>query len=145
MSLDSEGGGTFEVRERVRWSDCDPLGIIYFGSYIRFFEIAEFELFRACGLPFERLRRELGVALPRKAFDAVFHSPAEMDEEVIVQASIVKIGTTSLTFRFEVLRASDRTPRASATLTVVNVDRATMQKRAIPAEVRSALAPFVRP
>ena len=34
-------GAPFTVRERVRWIDCDAAQIIYYGAYIRFFEIAE--------------------------------------------------------------------------------------------------------
>ena len=82
----SGGDSIFEVRDRVRWSDCDPFGIIYYGAYVRLFQVAEEELFRTCGLPFAVLRQERGVWIPRKAFHAEFHSPAELDEEVVVQA-----------------------------------------------------------
>jgi YbgC/YbaW family acyl-CoA thioester hydrolase len=138
------GSNTFEVLERVRWSDCDPLGIIHHGAYVRLIEVGEHEMFRACGLPFERLRLQKGVWLPRKALHMEFHSPAQMDEEVVVQAWIPKIGTTSLTMNFEVLRASDRVSRASATLTVVCVDKETMKKRPIPDDVRQALSAYAR-
>lgn len=41
----------FTVDERVRWSVVDKAGIIFCGAYVRFFEIAEMELFRASGIP----------------------------------------------------------------------------------------------
>ena len=41
----------FTIEERVRWGDVDAANIIFYGSYIRFFEIAETELFRAVGMP----------------------------------------------------------------------------------------------
>ena len=40
----------FTIDEYVRWSDVDPAGIIFYGAYVRFFEIAETELFRSAGL-----------------------------------------------------------------------------------------------
>ena len=132
----------FAVRERVRWSDCDPLGIIFYGAYIRLFEVAEHELLRAVGLPFDVLRGERGVWLPRKAFQVEFDAPAAMDEEVEIRAGIDRIGETSLTFGFAVMRASDGAPRARATLTVVNVDKATMQKCPVPDWLREALIPM---
>jgi acyl-CoA thioester hydrolase len=132
---------SFVVRDRIRWSDCDPLGIVYYGAYLRFFEIAEFELLRSVGLPYDVLRVEHGVWLPRKALHAEFHRPAEMDEEIEIAASVEKIGTMSITFRFEVTRASDGAPRASATLTVVSVDKASMEKRPVPDWVREKLTP----
>lgn len=139
---ESVSGAKFEVRERVRWSDCDPFGIIYYGAYVRLFQVAEEEMFRACGLPFDRLRKGLGVWIPRKAFHAEFHSPAELDEEVAVVAWFAKVGNTSITMQFEVYRASDRKHRATGTLTVVSVDKATMLKKAIPDEVKRGLAAY---
>ena len=41
----------FVIEEYVRWSDVDFAGIIFYGSYVRLFEIAETEMFRHCGLP----------------------------------------------------------------------------------------------
>ena len=42
----------YTIEEYVRWSDVDFAGIICYGAYLRFFEIAETELFRAAGLAF---------------------------------------------------------------------------------------------
>lgn len=135
----------FAVAERVRWSDCDPLGIIFYGSFVRMFEAAEHEMFRAAGLPYEVMRVQRHVQLPRKAFAVEFHSPAQMDELLEIQVGVAKIGTTSLTMRFEVYRSGDGEPlhRASATLTVVCVDKESITKRPLPDFVKDALAPFV--
>ena len=138
------GDRVFEVRDRVRWSDCDPLGIIYYGAYLRLFQVAEEELFRACGLPFAVLRQQKHVWIPRKAFHAEFHSPAEIDEEVAVQAWFSRIGTTSITIQFEVFRASDRAHRATGSLTVVSVDKATMTPTPLPDDVKRALSAQAR-
>ena len=129
----------FEVLDRVRWSDCDPFGIVYYGAYIRLFQVAEEELFRACGLPFAVLREEKGVWIPRKALHAEFHSPAQLDEEVAVQAHFSQIGRSAITMQFEVYRAADRMHRATGSLTVVSVDRPTMMPRKIPDDVREKL------
>jgi YbgC/YbaW family acyl-CoA thioester hydrolase len=130
----------FEVLDRVRWSDCDPFGIIYYGAYIRLFQVAEEELFRTCGLPYATLREEKGVWIPRKAVQAEFHSPAQIDEEVAVQVHFSRLGNSAITMQFEVYRASDRAHRASGSLTVVSVDKPTMKPRPIPDDVRAKLA-----
>jgi acyl-CoA thioester hydrolase len=132
----------FAVQERVRWSDCDPLGIIYYGTYVRFFEAAEHEMFRAAGLPYEVMRVQREVQLPRKAFSVEFHSPAAMDELMEIRVGVARIGETSLTLRFEAYRARDLVHRASASLTVVCVDKATITKRPLPDFVKDALRPF---
>ncbi len=133
----------FAVQERVRWSDCDPLGIIYYGTYIRFFEAAEHEMFRQAGLPYEVMRVQRQVQLPRKAFQVEFHSPAEMDELMEIRVGVSRFGETSLTMRFEAYRARDLVHRASATLTVVCVDKESITKRPLPDFVKDALRPYL--
>ena len=135
----------FSIQQRVRWSDCDPLGIIWYGAYLKYFEVAEHEMMRAAGLPFETLRVDRGVQIPRKAFQVEFHSPAQMDELLEVQVGVAKIGNTSITFRYEVYNAQTRAHRASATLTVVNVVKETIEKRPIPDWRRETLTPYVSP
>jgi acyl-CoA thioester hydrolase len=130
----------FEVLDRVRWSDCDPFGIIYYGAYIRLFQVAEEELFRECGLAYATLRQERAVWIPRKAFSAEFHSPAQIDEEVAISVYFTRIGNTALTMQFEVYRASDRAHRASGSLTCVSVDKPTMKPVPIPADVKERLS-----
>ena len=133
----------FAVQERVRWSDCDPLGIIYYGTYIRFFESAEHEIFRQAGLPYEVLRVQRQVQLPRKAFQVEFHSPAQMDELLEIRVGVARIGESSITMRFEAYRAADLVHRASAQLTVVCVEKETITKRALPDFVKDALRPYL--
>jgi acyl-CoA thioester hydrolase len=133
----------FAVQERVYWSDCDPLGIIYYGTYIRFLEVAEHEMFREAGLEDEVMRIQRHVQLPRKAFHIEFHSPAEMDELIEIRVGVSRIGTTSLTMKFEVFRAHDMRHRASSTLTVVCVDKETLTKRPLPDFVKDALRPYL--
>lgn len=132
----------FSVQERVRWSDCDPLGIIYYGAYVRLFEAAEHEMFREAGLPYDFMRVERKVQLPRKAFHVEFHSPARMDELMEIQVGVSRLGETSLTMRFEAYNTADGTHRASATLAVVCVEKATVAKRPLPDFVKEALRPF---
>lgn len=135
----------FAVQERVRWSDCDPLGIIYYGSYIKFFEAAEHEMFRVAGLPYEVMRVQRQVQLPRKAFSVEFHSPAEMDELMEIRVGVSRLGESAITMQFEAFRAADLVHRASATLTVVCVDKGTITKRPLPDFVKDALRRFQVP
>jgi len=134
----------FEVRDRIRWSDSDPMGIVFYGAYVRLIGVAESEMWRACGLPVDVLRFERGVWIPRKALHLDFHSPAALEEEVIIQSWFGRIGTTAITMRFEFYRASDRTHRASGSLTVVSIEREgdAMRPRPIPEDVKKELARF---
>ena len=135
----------FEVRDRVRWSDSDPMGIIFYGAYLRLMGVAESEMSRACGLPVHELRLTRGVWIPRKALHLEFHSAAELEEELLIQSWFSRIGYTAITMRFEFYRASDRLHRASGSLTVVSVDRNEMRPSPIPEDVKVMLRRFAVP
>jgi YbgC/YbaW family acyl-CoA thioester hydrolase len=132
----------FEVRDRIRWADSDPMGIVFYGAYLRLIGVAESEMFRACDMPVHTMRLERGVWIPRKALHLEFHSAAELEEEVLIRSWFGRIGTTAITMRFEFYRASDQAHRASGSLTVVSVERESMTPRPIPEAVKALLVRF---
>ena len=72
----------FSVSEYVRWEDIDAAGIINYQAYLRFFGLAEVELFRSCGLSYRRLFDELHVWLPRVHVECDFFHPVTLVEDV---------------------------------------------------------------
>jgi len=95
-------GTPFSIEEYVRWSDVDHAGIIFYGSYIRFFEIAETEMFRTAGLPYGDFLERLDIWLPRVHFDCDFHYPPRLDDRLRVVSYVSHFGRTSLTLNFDV-------------------------------------------
>jgi YbgC/YbaW family acyl-CoA thioester hydrolase len=131
----------FIIEEYVRWSDVDFAGIIFYGSYVRFFEIAETELFRACGLAYAQLFDRYDIFLPRKAVHSEFYSPARLDDRLRVATYIGRVGTRSMTLNFDVLRDDAPLLRAAAWMVLVCVDRRHLKPEPLPAGVVAALAP----
>jgi acyl-CoA thioesterase FadM len=66
-----------------------------------------------------------------------------MDELMEIRVGVARFGETSLTLRFEAYRARDLMHRASATLTVVCVEKETITKRPLPDFVKDALRPYL--
>lgn len=133
----------FVLSEYVRWGDIDLAGIICYGAYIRFYEMAETELFRAMGLPFGKVFERLAIWLPRKVMHTEFHSPAVLDERLKVVTYFSRIGETSLTLNFDVMDATRKTLHASAYQVLVCVDKQSFEKRRVPAEIREAADKFL--
>jgi YbgC/YbaW family acyl-CoA thioester hydrolase len=137
----------FVVEEYVRWSDVDYAGIIFYGAYVRFFEIAETELFRSCGLAYHDVFDRYGIFLPRKAVHAEFHRPARLDDRLRVATYVGRVGTKSMTLNFDVLRHGTSPPQLAAEgwQVLVCVDRGDMRPRALPPDLTAALAPHTLP
>src|SRR5215813_10444386 len=143
----------FTIEEHVRWSHIDRAGIIYYGQFLRFFEIAEMELFRAVGLPYSDIFDRLDIWLPRVQIHFDFRSPLVLDDLVQVSAFIGRFGESSLKMRFEVRKPTKQQAADSAAaehvlvaeghVILVCVDRATFKSRPLPAEVVDRLSPFL--
>ncbi|HJS43669.1 MAG TPA: thioesterase family protein [Gemmatimonadales bacterium] len=131
----------FVIEEYVRWSDVDFAGIIFYGSYVRLFEIAETEMFRHCGLAYNRMFDEYDIFLPRKAVHSEFFWPARLDDRLRIAAYVGKVGTKSLTLHFDVLRADTAALGAAGWMVLVCVDRKRLKPHALPAGLIQALAP----
>ncbi len=131
----------YVVREYVRWSDVDFAGIIFYGSYVRFFEIAETEMFRSVGLAHHDLFDHYGVVFPRKALHGEFFLPARLDDRLAVATYVGHVGTTSLRLNFDVLLGTPARLGAAAWQVVVCVDRATLRPRPLPQGIVQALTP----
>jgi acyl-CoA thioester hydrolase len=137
----------FKISERVRWGDVDAARIIFYGSYIRFFEIAETELFRAAGMSYGKVFDELDIWLPRVHLECDFRRVSQLDDLLEVSVYVGHIGKTSLRLEFEVRRKKpDETVEedliATAHFVLVAVRRDTLDPIPVPEELRTALAPF---
>src|SRR2546426_6134479 len=131
----------FVIEEYVRWSDVDFAGIIFYGSYVRLFEIAETEMFRHCGLAYARMFDEYNIFLPRKAVHSEFYWPARLDDRLRIAAYVGKVGTKSLTLHFDVLRPDAFALGAAGWMVLVCVDRKRLKPTPLPAGFVAFLAP----
>ena len=132
----------FTIEERVRWGDVDAAGIIFYGAYIRFFEIAETELFRAAGLAYGVMFETLDVWLPRVHLECDFHHAAKLDDLLEVSVFVGRIGQSSLRLNFEVRRKGEPDLIATAHFVLVTVQRTTFKTIPVAEELRMRLSPY---
>ncbi|MBI0378663.1 acyl-CoA thioesterase [Streptomyces albiflaviniger] len=106
-------------RCRVEWPDTDASGHYHNAAVVRFVEAAEAALMRERGV--------VGYfgAAPRVRYEVDFASPLWFGQEVTTVLAVERVGTSSMTFRFEVWgEETDGHPRrlaASGRYTVVHV------------------------
>jgi acyl-CoA thioester hydrolase len=135
----------YRVEEYVRWEDIDAAGIINYQAYLRFFALAEAELFRHAGLTYSRLFDEIGIFLPRKRVECNFHVPVRLDDLLVVEAWIGHLGNSSLRVDFEVKKRDDDVVVADGRYVLVSVGHGDFKKCPLPAELREKLAIYAAP
>jgi len=119
---------------RVRWVDTDASGRIHYTAAFRYFEAAEWELFRQAGISLRDHEKIFG--FPRVSVSATFHIPLYADDELAVHIRPERVGTTSITFAFEVFR--EQTLCISGTVTSVFIgDQG--RPMPVPEPIRQAL------
>jgi acyl-CoA thioester hydrolase len=128
----------FSARTRVGFSDTDAQGIVYYGRYNPYFDLARVEYLRALGL----LHRHGEGQFVMRANDVEYFAPAVFDDEIEVFARVSRIGRTSATFEFAAYRAKDDVLMVTAHQTLVYVDLAERKASTVPDDFRSLVAGF---
>ncbi len=132
----------YTIEERVRWGDVDAASIIFYGAYIRFFEFAETELFRAVDLPYGVMFEELDVWLPRVHIECDFHHAAQLDDLLEVSVYVGRFGNKSMRLDFEVRRKGEELLIARAHFVLAAVKRDSFETVPIPELLKTRLAPY---
>ena len=141
MANKAPGIQPFRLRERIRWSDIDSSGIILWSAYTRLVEIAETELFRAAGFPYDGIWERLDIWLPRVQFHIDYRSPLRLDDEVDVEIHVGRLGNASIRFELA-FRKPDATLAAEGYLVIVAIRRQDAKPVAVPAALATALQPW---
>jgi acyl-CoA thioester hydrolase len=131
----------FRHRLRVRWSECDLQGVVFYPNYLAYFDHLVTELWREAVGPYGEIHR-LGIDLVVAEASVRYRASARFDEELEIVASINRLGATSMTTELHVERVADGALLAEGELRHVFVDPDSFQKREIPSEVRAGLGRF---
>lgn len=124
---------------RVRYQECDPQGVVYFARYPEYADIALTEMFREALGSYDAMVQG-GTDLVVAEMTVRYRAPARFDELVDVDIAVQRLGDTSLLC--EVTIARDGMTLAEADFRHVFIDVATKAKRAMPDDVRGALAHY---
>jgi acyl-CoA thioester hydrolase len=131
----------FGARTRVGFSDTDAQGIVYYGRYFPYIDLARVEYLRMLGLLGMEIG-ERGVEFVMRAGTIEYHAPAVFDDELEVFVRIARVGRTSLTYEFAVYRAQDDLLMVTGTQTLVLVDLDERKPCEIPQELRETIRAF---
>jgi acyl-CoA thioester hydrolase len=118
----------FKARTRVGFSDTDAQGIVYYGRYLPYFDLARVEYLRRLDL----LRTGVltGHEFVMRACTLEYFAPAIFDDEIDVYIRLARLGRTSETYECAAYRVPDDVLMVTATLTLVLVDLE--ERRAVP-------------
>ena len=118
----------FSAWTRVGFSDTDAQGIVYYGRYMPYFDLARVEYLRALDLLRPGPEGEQFVA---RALQVEYLAPARFDDELEIDVRVARIGTSSVSFEWAAYLRGE-VLAAQAMQTVVLVDLAKREPCRVP-------------
>jgi acyl-CoA thioester hydrolase len=110
---------------RVQFSETDAQGVVYYGRYMPYFDLARTEFHRHLG------RLHLGdVDFAMRAVTVEYVAGARFDDLLEVFVRVERIGTTSITYDHAAYRIEDDALMATAKATLVCI--ALDERKAVP-------------
>jgi len=105
---------------RVRYSETDMMGYVYYGNYASYFEVARVEMIRDLGLSYRKMEDE-GLALPVLEYAIKYYKPAFYDDLLTIETAITEIPQARIYFTYKTFNQNgDLLNEASSTLVFVN-------------------------
>ena len=133
----------YAAYQRVGFSETDAQGVVYYGRYMPYFDLARTEFHRHLG------RANLGHNdFAMRASIVEYHAPARFDDLLEVFVRVERIGTTSITYDHAAYRLDDDDDpnsdvlMATAKQTLVLIDLDGRRPVQVPDAFRERIAEF---
>jgi acyl-CoA thioester hydrolase len=127
-------------RLRVRYSECDPQGVVFNAHYFAYFDVALTEAWRELFGAYEEIY-ERGMDMVVAEARARFLGGARFDDELELRWWVTRLGTTAMSTRIDVVR--DGTALVEGAMRHVFVAAGSTDKKAIPPEIRAPLERYL--
>ncbi|MFC5269425.1 acyl-CoA thioesterase [Adhaeribacter terreus] len=130
-----------DVQIRVRYSETDQMGYVYYGNYAAYFEVARTEAFRRLGIHYKEMEAA-GVMMPVLEMKTKFIKPAKYDDLLTIRLFLKHNPTAArILFEYEVFNEAEQLLTIGET-TMVFVDMKTGRPTPTPQEIQQTMAPY---
>jgi 4-hydroxybenzoyl-CoA thioesterase len=132
----------FVHEQRVRFSHCDPAGIVYFPEFFDLAHATMEDWFReGLGHPLPQLIRERRVGTPTVRIECEFLKPLSMGDMLRYELQVAKLGRASLGLRYSGKKDGVEHLRIAQTIVFMSLD--TNSAVPIPDEVRARMERYL--
>ncbi|MEO5989172.1 MAG: thioesterase family protein [Candidatus Eisenbacteria bacterium] len=91
----------FDVR--VRYGDTDQMGWVYYGNYLRWFEIGRAEMLRSIGRTYRSIEEDDGILLPVLEARCRYLQGARYDELVTIETGVLSMSRATVRFGYRLI------------------------------------------
>lgn len=132
--------GAFTRERLIRFSDCDPAGIVFYPQYFVMFNgLVEDWVEEGLGVGFRRLVIERRTGLPTVRLEADFRSVSKMGDKVHLSLAVEKLGSRSITLDARCTAAESGELRMQMRQVLVCTSLESHRAVEIPPDMRAAI------
>ena len=134
---------SFRTQVLVRFSDCDPAGIVFYPRYLEMFNnLVEDWCCEGLKFSFDDIVIKSGWGLPTVHLEADFVKVSRLGEVLTASLFVRALGISSIQADI-LLSGPEGEDRVRGKVVLVLMDRKTVKARPIPDEMREQIAKFV--
>ena len=135
----ADAGPAFRRERLIRFSDCDPAGIVFYPQYFVMFNgLVEDWVDDALGIGYRRLVIERRIGLPTVRLEADFRAVSRMGDRVALTLAVERLGARSITLRLRCEGAAGDT-RMAFRQVLVATSLASHAAIEVPPDLRAAI------
>lgn len=126
-------------RHRVRYRECDRMGVVYHTHYLDYFEAARTEALRALGVSYRSIEDD-GIRMPVVEASIRYLRSAEYDDELEILTRFPEPPGVTISVDYEVRRRHDPALLATGRVVLCFLDAARGRPVRAPEAVRKLFA-----
>ncbi len=131
---------THQTLVRVRYAETDQMGIVYYGHYATYFEVARVEAMRALGMSYRSIE-ESGILMPVTDFHIHYKKPGRYDELLRIETRIEEIPSIRIRFHYSTFNEMNEALNTAET-ELVFIDKERNRPVKAPLPLLTALSPY---
>ncbi len=132
----------FKIERKIRFSHCDPAGIVYFVNFFDMINAVVEDWFgEVVGLPFQEMHQTRRVGFPIVDTGCQFFRPCHLGDLLALELTIARLGRSSIEFAIRGRVGDEEKFRARHKVAMVSL--ATFKATTIPDDLRARMAPYV--
>ncbi|MFP4228339.1 MAG: acyl-CoA thioesterase [Salinivenus sp.] len=124
---------------RVRYRECDPMGVVYHTHYLDYFEAARTEALRNLGVSYRSLE-ESGIIMPVTDVSVQYRRPAHYDDELEVAVQFNEMPSVRVFIEYTVRRKDEDTVLVTGHTTLCFMDASRRRPTSPPEAVHAVFA-----
>lgn len=128
---------TYYTTVRVLWADTDAAHVVWYGSYLRYLEMAEVAMFDTLGRSFADVLADHHIFIPRTALTCNYRSPARFNDVLDLGLTVEYMTDRRVRLAFAMRQQVSQKVVVEGAYEIACVDQTTFKGRPFPDEIRA--------